>query len=57
MNRHIRTLIAGRREAGHDEVVWNGCDQLGRPVASGIYLLRLDVDGRVRSQQQCVLVR
>lgn len=38
---HIRTLLDDVREKGNHEVVWDGRDDRGIPVASGIYLYRL----------------
>lgn len=46
----VRTLVDGAMEAGQQEVVWDGSDALGRPVASGAYLYRL-------TTEQGVLVR
>lgn len=38
---HVRTLAAGRFEAGGHECAWNGQTDAGRPVPSGIYIYRL----------------
>ena len=41
----IRNLVAGRRlDAGIHEIDWNGRNDGGRGVASGVYLLRLRAD-------------
>ncbi len=37
----VRTLIAGRQPAGRSHAVWNGLDQRGELVASGIYFIML----------------
>ena len=37
----IRTLIAGEISSGVHEVVWDGCDDSGNPVSSGIFVSRL----------------
>ncbi len=37
----VRTLISGRRTAGPHRVDWNGVDNNGRIVASGVYYYRL----------------
>ncbi len=44
--RRVRTLASGRHESGHYELVWDGCDDLGRPAAPGVYLVRLSAPGR-----------
>jgi hypothetical protein len=38
----IRTLFSGQREAGAYAVRWNGLDDAGIEVASGVYLYRLE---------------
>ena len=38
--RRVRTLARGRFEGGQQIVVWDGRDDAGHPVASGIYFLR-----------------
>ncbi|RMG60740.1 MAG: T9SS C-terminal target domain-containing protein [Calditrichaeota bacterium] len=37
----IKTLVNGRRAAGHYTVVWNGTNQAGQSVGSGVYFYRL----------------
>ncbi|MBN1827140.1 MAG: T9SS type A sorting domain-containing protein [Candidatus Eisenbacteria bacterium] len=44
----VRTLVEGSREAGAHAVVWNGRDDAGRPVASGVYFLRIEWSGESR---------
>jgi hypothetical protein len=44
--RLLRSLLVGQLEAGEQAVSWNGRDALGRPVASGIYFIRLHTDGQ-----------
>lgn len=39
--REVARLMDGRIEAGFQRVNWNGCDQFGRSVPSGIYIARL----------------
>jgi len=40
----VKTLFEGIHEAGNFKVVWNGFDNQGREVASGIYFYRLKTD-------------
>lgn len=40
--RLVRTLAAGAREAGSHEIVWDGLDDGGRRVESGVYFVRAD---------------
>ncbi|MFC1526384.1 FlgD immunoglobulin-like domain containing protein, partial [Candidatus Latescibacterota bacterium] len=37
----VRTLIDGEKAAGRDAVVWDGRDDVGDPVSSGVYLYRM----------------
>ena len=46
----IRLLQDGHQPAGRHQLEWNGADETGATVASGVYLLRLETD-------QGVLVR
>jgi hypothetical protein len=44
--RRVRTLLAGTLPAGEHPVTWDGRDDRGRGVASGIYLVRGEAEGR-----------
>ncbi len=37
----VRTLVNSRMSAGKHNLVWNGCNDDGAPVPSGVYFLRL----------------
>jgi hypothetical protein len=57
--RLVRAFPAATYDAGVHEVIWDGRDMMGRPVASGVYqvLLSARVDGQmVREAQSVVLV-
>ncbi len=41
----VRTLATGERPAGYHTAVWNGRDDSGRALASGVYLYRLVTPG------------
>ena len=54
----IRTLLDGAMEGGSHKSVWDGKNDLGRDVASGVYLYRLTVDGGKRTEtKKMVLIR
>ena len=53
---HIRTLVDGERAAGRYSVVWDGTDDGGQDVASGVYLCRMKAGG-YRAVRKLVLVR
>ena len=45
LGQRIRVLVEGRRQAGYYQVTWDGRDDSGRDVSSGVYCSRLEVDG------------
>jgi len=42
-------------EAGRHEVVWNGTNEAGDPVASGVYFSRLTAMGEEHSAKMVLL--
>lgn len=52
----VATLLSGLQPAGRQEVVWDGLDAVGRPVASGVYLARIFTGDAWRTQRM-VMVR
>jgi len=49
--RLVREVMARRLGRGKHPLTWDGRDQAGGQVASGIYLVRLDVDSRTSSRR------
>lgn len=54
--RRVRGLFAGRLTGGRHSLSWDGRDDAGRNLNSGLYLLRLEGDGPPRSAR-CTLLR
>ena len=54
--RKIRTLLDGERDGGSHEVVWDGQNDSGEPVPSGVYYYRLRAAG-LQYSRPAVLVR
>ena len=54
--RLVRTLVSGDLEAGPHEVMWDGMDNQGQALGSGVYFSRLVASGGVW-QNKMVLVR
>ena len=52
----VRTLVDGALSAGEYVVTWNGTDDRGRAVTSGVYFYRLQA-GAVSESRKMVLVR
>ncbi|MDZ7371126.1 MAG: carboxypeptidase regulatory-like domain-containing protein, partial [candidate division KSB1 bacterium] len=40
----VTTLVDGVQDSGIYQVVWNGLDQKGKPVPSGVYICRFEAD-------------
>lgn len=53
--RRVRTLVDAVRDAGPGVATWDGRDDGGREVASGLYWLRLEADGVVRTAKAALL--
>jgi len=53
--RRVATLVEGPGGAGDHVALWNGRDDSGRPVASGIYFSRLFVDGWSEARKMVLL--
>jgi hypothetical protein len=43
--RRVRTLVNGSQKAGRHSATWDGRNDLGNRVASGVYLYRIDTPG------------
>ncbi len=53
--RSIATLADGQQGAGLHRVVWNGTDDKGAAVTSGIYFYRIEVDGKSQANRMLLL--
>ncbi len=53
--RHVKTLVDDTLASGPHRVVWDGTDQSGRAVASGLYLYRLHGDTRTFTRRMMLL--
>lgn len=51
----VRNLVNGELKTGHYQIVFDGRDSMGRPLASGIYMYRLSA-GNYRSTQKMMLM-
>jgi len=52
----VRVVSSGARGAGDHTAIWDGRDDAGQLVPSGLYFVRLDHDGR-RLVQRVVTVK
>ncbi len=53
--RRVKTLEDGFRNAGPQQAVWDGRDDAGRVVSSGVYFARLTASGEVRTRKMVLL--
>ncbi len=53
--RHVSTLVNRRLEPGPHRVNWNGEDESGRAVASGVYLYRLQAGAHIATRRMLLL--
>jgi hypothetical protein len=51
----VRTLASGRHEAGYYQVLWDGRNESGQFVTSGVYLYRLTSQGFVATRKMILV--
>jgi hypothetical protein len=47
--RLVATVFEGKLPEGGETVVWNGLDETGRPIASGVYFARVESSGEMQT--------
>ena len=55
LGQEVRTLVQESMDAGFHSVVWDGMDEFGKQVASGIYIYRLSVTDFTQVQRMMLL--
>ncbi|MBL7959831.1 T9SS type A sorting domain-containing protein [bacterium] len=56
LGQEVRQLFHGKQGAGQQRVLWDGRDERGKELASGIYIYRLDA-GKVSKTKKMILVK
>ncbi len=56
LGREVKTLIEKSQPAGQYQIIWQGKDELGKDVASGIYLCHVSL-GKNRISRKMILIR
>jgi hypothetical protein len=51
----VKTLVNGKITAGRHTVSWDGTDEAGRSLASGVYIYRLEAGGSVHHRRMTLL--
>ncbi|NIW43720.1 MAG: T9SS type A sorting domain-containing protein, partial [candidate division Zixibacteria bacterium] len=55
LGQKVRTLLATRMKAGYHDVVWDGRNDLGAQVASGIYIYRFKAGDFLKVQKMILM--
>ncbi len=55
LGRKIRRLFYGSLPAGYDELTWNGLTDSGTKASSGVYLIRISVNGVAKTLKTLLL--
>ena len=53
----IKTLTNNDFTKGSHSIIWNGDDDFGKPVSSGIYLYKLNINNKTETLKKCILVK
>jgi FlgD Ig-like domain len=53
----IKTLIHNAFAKGSHSIIWNGNDENDKPVSSGIYYYKLNVNGKTKAIKKCLLLK
>ena len=55
LGQHVRTLIDGEVGTGQHQITWNGMDDSGRAVSTGVFIYRLTTDEFVKTRRMVLL--
>jgi len=53
----IKTLVQDELNEGSHSLIWNGDDDFGNAVSSGLYLYKLNVNGKTEDASKCLLLK
>lgn len=53
----VKTLINDNFEKGIHSILWNGNDESGNAVSSGVYLYKLKVNDKIEAIKKCLLLK
>jgi hypothetical protein len=56
LGREVRTLVDKTNSAGRQEVIWDGKNDRGQDVSSGVYYYKLQIDANVETRKM-ILIR
>lgn len=55
IGQEIRTLVRERQGYGTQQITWDGCNDTGEDLSSGIYVYRLQVDDKVQTRRMMLI--
>ncbi|MDO9578573.1 MAG: T9SS type A sorting domain-containing protein, partial [Candidatus Cloacimonadales bacterium] len=53
----VKQLVSEQLSAGQHSINWNGDDESGKAVSSGIYYYKLNVNGKTEAVKKCLLLK
>jgi hypothetical protein len=53
----VKTLINNQMQNGKHSIIWNGDDDNGNSVSSGIYYYKLNLNGKTEEIKKCLLLK
>ncbi len=53
----VKTLVEDFFESGNHSIIWNSEDNKGKPVSSGVYLYKLNINGKTEAVKKCLLMK
>ncbi|MDP8201454.1 MAG: T9SS type A sorting domain-containing protein [Candidatus Tenebribacter burtonii] len=53
----IKILAQDEFNSGEHSIMWNGDDESNKPVSSGLYLYKLNVNGKTDAVKKCLLLK
>ncbi|MCK4579621.1 MAG: CotH kinase family protein [Candidatus Marinimicrobia bacterium] len=55
LGREVAVLINGEQGPGYHSVIWNGRNERGQPVSTGVYLYRIQAEGFAETRKMLLL--
>lgn len=53
----VKLLVSNQLSAGQHSFIWNGDDESGKFVSSGVYYYKLNVNGRIEAVKKCLMIK
>ena len=53
----VNTLTQNEYTKGSHSIIWNGDNESGKPVSSGIYYYKLNINGKTEAVKKCLLLK